>query len=202
MSLIMRWSDREVEFLKENYPSKGRAFCANKLNKSESSIRSKASKLGLKRNQKTCKKFLEGKLAYYEFISTSEYKNLENYKSSSEPILHQHSCGHKWKVSPNNLRKLVGCPACSTTGKKDLGLSYLYFVYFPSLGLYKFGVTNNWNKRKYNFGCKPELISLEVFSSGVKAYEEESKLKGLLTDYLHDSGELKNGNTETFLWPS
>lgn len=156
--------------------------------------------MGLKRDQKTCGQHLKGKLAYYEFIDNSEYTNLEKYKSSSEPILHQHSCGHKWKVSPNNIKKLVGCPGCSTSGKKDLGLSYL--VHFPSLGLYKFGVTNDWEKRKYNFGYKPELISIEAFSTGKEAYAEEGKLKKLLLDYLYDSGELKNGNTETFLWPS
>lgn len=46
----MEWNQAEIDFLIENYPDNGKLYCANKLNKTEGSIRSKASTLGLKLN--------------------------------------------------------------------------------------------------------------------------------------------------------
>ena len=43
------WSEKDTEFLKENYEKKGLVECSKVLNRSESSILHKASKLGLKR---------------------------------------------------------------------------------------------------------------------------------------------------------
>lgn len=42
------WTDEEVEFLKENYPSKGKRFCAETLARTDGAIRSKACELKLK----------------------------------------------------------------------------------------------------------------------------------------------------------
>lgn len=46
------WTDEDIDFLKKNYPSKGRKFCANELNRNESSVQKKINSLGLKKKKK------------------------------------------------------------------------------------------------------------------------------------------------------
>jgi hypothetical protein len=48
---MKHWTEEEVNWFKENYPLIGKIACANYLNKTSSSIRAKASKLGLKQNK-------------------------------------------------------------------------------------------------------------------------------------------------------
>ena len=45
------WSELEISWLIENYPNKGKKYCMEFLNKKESQIRSKASKLQLRQNK-------------------------------------------------------------------------------------------------------------------------------------------------------
>jgi hypothetical protein len=49
----MLWEQSQISFLISNYPIYGKLFCSKELNKSETSIRSKASKLGLKIDKKS-----------------------------------------------------------------------------------------------------------------------------------------------------
>lgn len=44
----MVWSESDIQFLKDNYPKKGKMWCAEMLNKQEGSIRHMASKLKLR----------------------------------------------------------------------------------------------------------------------------------------------------------
>lgn len=46
------WTDEDEEFLRKNYPSKGRKYCANYLNRNESSVQKKINALGLKKKKK------------------------------------------------------------------------------------------------------------------------------------------------------
>ena len=46
------WTEEDVEFLKKNYPTKGRAFCSNSLNRNESSVQKKINSLGIKKKKK------------------------------------------------------------------------------------------------------------------------------------------------------
>jgi transposase-like protein len=41
------WTPEDVEFLKSNYPIKGRKFCSTQLNRNESSVQKKINRLGL-----------------------------------------------------------------------------------------------------------------------------------------------------------
>lgn len=54
-----KWSFSEIEFLKKHYPNKGKKWCCQKLNKTDSQIRAKASDLGLRidRNSEFFKDF-------------------------------------------------------------------------------------------------------------------------------------------------
>jgi hypothetical protein len=47
----MKYTQDEVNFLKENYPQKGKMYCANKLNRTEASIRKKCASLGVRLNK-------------------------------------------------------------------------------------------------------------------------------------------------------
>jgi hypothetical protein len=47
----MKWTNEEIEFLKLNYPNKGKNWCAYEMKRSEGSIRVKAAKLNLTLNK-------------------------------------------------------------------------------------------------------------------------------------------------------
>ena len=46
--MMKRYSNKEIKFLKNNYPTKGSAHCAKKLGRNQRAIKAKANKLGLK----------------------------------------------------------------------------------------------------------------------------------------------------------
>jgi len=46
------WSDEDEEFLRKNYPTEGRKYCATHLNRNESSVQKKINSLGLKKKKK------------------------------------------------------------------------------------------------------------------------------------------------------
>lgn len=50
------WAEEDVVFLKKNYPTKGRKYCSNKLNRNESSVQKKINSMGLKKKKKKKKK--------------------------------------------------------------------------------------------------------------------------------------------------
>lgn len=45
------WTDQEIEFLKTNYPQRGKMWCSENLGKTEQQIRHKASVLKLKQDR-------------------------------------------------------------------------------------------------------------------------------------------------------
>jgi len=47
------WKEEEIEFLKANYPERGKAWCMAQLNRTDGSIRRKAADLELKQNQES-----------------------------------------------------------------------------------------------------------------------------------------------------
>jgi len=48
-----KWKNWEIDFLKNNYPEKGKSWCSESLNKTEGQIRSKASELKLRLNKES-----------------------------------------------------------------------------------------------------------------------------------------------------
>jgi hypothetical protein len=48
---MKKWTEKELDFLKTNYPERGRLWCAEQLSRGEGSIRQKASELKLTINQ-------------------------------------------------------------------------------------------------------------------------------------------------------
>lgn len=46
-----KWTESEVEFMREHYPQRGKMWCAEQLDRPEASIRQKASRLGLRQDR-------------------------------------------------------------------------------------------------------------------------------------------------------
>ena len=197
------WSEEEINFLKENYPNKGQIYCSKSLNRTERAVRDKARKLGISSNNSRLAKSESLKNGEYsKSLLNTNYTSLEPYVAGKTKILHRHNiCGYEWKVTPDAIKVLKKCPQCSLI--RDLeGKTYLYFIYFEALNLYKIGITNSWSKRKNEFGEKAQLLNLEEFPTRKDAKLQETILLDKLSMYMHNSGLLNNGNTETFLWPN
>jgi len=197
------WTESDTAFLRTYYPEKGAEYCSTKLDRTNRAVRDKARKLGLTSNKsRLAASSLLKAGEYVESLRSTDYEALEPYATSKTPILHMHkTCGYKWETTPDNIKVISGCPNCSSYANIQDKPTYLYLVYFESLDLYKIGVTLNWNKRKYEFGEKPTLLSLLEFSSGTLAYASEKVLKYKLQKHFVDFGILNSGNTETFIWP-
>lgn len=202
---MKKWTSSETEWLICNYPIHGKQYCMEILNRTEGSIRRKATDLKLAVQDPGVAQRRNAFERYKSWIETTEYELLDSfdmYKGNQSKLLTRHtSCGYEWRLSPNNASRLVGCPNCSKSGFKATRETFLYYIYFPALDLYKVGITVDWDKRKYDFGYTPELLSLIPFSSGTEAKEAEEVLLTKLSVYMANTGELKAGNTETFIWP-
>ena len=142
-------------------------------------------------------------------LSPSEYRKLlpkgleplEDYTNANTKIMHKHSCGHIWNAHPAHiLYNKFGCPNCSKTGFDAGKPGYTYLIEFPSLGLFKVGITGNLAKRLNEFGYSADLIFYRYFEEGRQAQELETKWLRSLKPLLHNSKELNTGNTETFLY--
>jgi hypothetical protein len=196
--MTARWTLEEQACLKRFYPKYGSLFCSKLLGKSTHAIRTKASRLKI--NAPLF--YQKDDSSYREFLDNSDYIVLEDYKGSAVKILHKHiHCEYEWKVSPNNLQKLVGCPNCSKTGSIKNKTTILYFIRFPTLDLYKIGITTDIYKRICSFKYKAEVLDTIIFPTGQQAYEEEQRIKKELILYSYNSGKLPSGNTETFKGP-
>ena len=51
MPCYTHWTDREVAFLRKNYPNKGKAWCARELGRTPRAIVGQVEKLGLRLDQ-------------------------------------------------------------------------------------------------------------------------------------------------------
>ena len=116
------WTIKEEKLLISHYTKLGIKLCALKLGKTENSIRTKASKLGLKRST-TSKRLTDNE--YVEKLKNSEYINIDPYVKSDVKIRHKHLiCGFIWEISPNNLTKTY-CPRCSKKPYSKLAIKWL-----------------------------------------------------------------------------
>jgi len=110
--MAKKWMEEEIEFLKEWYPTSTPNSCAEILERTLSSIHSKASKLGLK----NCYKPRKTTSSYREELIGSEYEVLEDYITALVAIKHKHLvCGFEWKVRPGDISHGKGCPKCAGT---------------------------------------------------------------------------------------
>jgi len=191
------WTEEEIEFLKEFYPTEGPSLCAEVLDRTRVSIKKKAAAMGIK----LIDKYNERRSSHEDYVKLVEddYEVLEPYINTRTKILHRHkTCGHEWKSTPASIKANRSCPNCCIGNFRRNVPSSVYLIHFPILGLHKVGITNNWERRKHEFGYTPELILLREFETLEEAEELERTWLNNMSEYMLNTGELKAGNTETF----
>ena len=106
-------------------------------------------------------------------------------------------CNHIWSPTPNKLLSGRGCPLCAINPKTS---KYVYLLYFESLDLYKIGISTNIARRRKELGVASKLIFNLYFKNGREAYLLEQKWLINVSDLKINTGLLKSGNTETFIY--
>lgn len=120
------WTSEKINFIKENYATKGAKYCAEHLQCSLGSVHSKAHREGIKsrKNQLKTHKEYETELMTKEI----EYVPLERYVDSHTPILHECFNGHISKVKPYSVLSGKGCAKCEVLRKTKSHEQYLIDV--------------------------------------------------------------------------
>ncbi|MFJ5716562.1 HNH endonuclease signature motif containing protein [Neobacillus sp. NPDC093127] len=107
----MKWTEQEIKFLQDYYELKGCKFCSEALEKTESAIRHKASKLViLRRGSARGVRVIDHKEGYLAVSSYGERIELHRLvmeytlgrKLRPHEIVH-HIDGDKWNNHPDNL---------------------------------------------------------------------------------------------------
>jgi glutaredoxin len=138
----------------------------------------------------------------YQALVPEDIEVLEKYTRVDVKLLHRHTiCGHEWYVIPHSILRGSSCPNCSKTGFNTGKLAITYLVYFHALGIYKVGITNRTVKERFQSEPQPYKVILERhFEKGVDARDLETKWLKNLKPLLYNTTELKDGNTETFIY--
>ena len=197
---MKNWSKEEIEILEECYPIAGKKYCSKKLNRSESSVKSKAQKLGIKFHNFKTENELKV-LRYEKEAAVFKFKPLEEYKTATTKIWHKHvECGFELLADPNSIiQERTLCPRCRDNENK---ITFTYFIYFKELDLYKVGISFNPINRLKNFGVKPSLLAFKKYETRGKAREAELLFLRKVSNYMKNTGKLTSGNTETFTLPN
>tara|TARA_Y100000593_G_scaffold4855_1_gene9573 strand:+ start:4544 stop:5494 length:951 start_codon:yes stop_codon:yes gene_type:complete len=187
-----RYSEKEDQYIKDNYATKGAAALAEDLGRSPEAVSIKAFRLGVAVD--IAKK---EELNAIEALKGTDYELIE-YRPGKSLVRHI-PCGHEWWVRVSYLSKLAGCPNCSISGNRKNTKTF-YLIFFPELNLYKVGITGNLDKRRGKFGETSEVIDTIVFETYEECASYESAALKKLEPHMEDTGLLASGNTETFRW--
>jgi hypothetical protein len=91
-------------------------------------------------------------------------------------------CGddHSFCMTPQNVKRGHGCPACAKTGFNQCIPAILYYIVFypqPTRAVYKIGITNRTVAERYSQCKTPYRILVEKqFESGLDCLNEETML--------------------------
>jgi hypothetical protein len=119
------WTKQEEKLLSSVFPTQGIKVSALILNRSESSVAKKASRLGLKsRSHCMTHEEYEQKL----FDKEIDYWPTEQYSNIRTAIEHECLVGHKWKITPHEVLKGNGCPYCNTINKTRTSEEYSLLI--------------------------------------------------------------------------
>lgn len=123
MTKKFKWTEEDINFLIENYATKGSAFCATSLGVSQGSVQMKANRIGLKsrKNQKKTHIEYEEELMQME----SALIPIEPYITSHTPIMHECLEGHTSKVKPYSVLSGKGCKKCDIINRTKTHEEYL-----------------------------------------------------------------------------
>lgn len=198
MSKAGAWSEEELQFLRDSYKSKGLTYCCAMLNRGVSSVKTKASKMGL--NKRPRYKSFEDKLIALGI----DVVPLEGYTNGDTLLLFRCPKGHEFRQRPRSVIERLGkCPTCSTSGFNINKPAYLYLIEFPynDESLYKLGVTNNTPEYRHASDLKDlkgTVCWKILYESGKDAKDTETYLKNKYRYNQYNTGLLRSGNTETY----
>ena len=119
----VKYSEEEINFIKENYPTKGSKYCAIELGRSVSAMNKKIKKLGLKIKWKYTYISSEGYLVNCEdrnhkyLVHRRVMEEKLGRKLKSSEIVH-HIDGNKLNNDPDNLMLVT---------RKELFYKFLFF---------------------------------------------------------------------------
>jgi len=190
-----KWTKQDLKILAFGV-SEGwtRSDISKMLKRTEAATSAKALKEGLLSKNKVRKTYEQ-----YSNEIPKEFKVLEPYKNNRTSILHQHTCGHTWKVRPSHILRGSGCPKCTKHGFNPGKPAIAYLIHFYALGIYKIGITNRSVEARFKSEPQPyEILMVRRFEKGEEALNIEREWLDNLKHYLYNSGELLSGNSETF----
>jgi hypothetical protein len=172
------WTEEEIQFLRDNYPEEGPAYCSEKLGRTPNSVTLKANRLDIKFDNK--------------FLWTEE--EIE-YLIQEYPLVGASECAEVLERSWDAVRvKANRLGLCSPRNESRI----VYLCKFPSLDLYKVGITNNWERRSRQFGQPTKLLWTKEFPNESVARDYEKHILSKVNRV--NTGLLDSGNTETFRW--
>lgn len=199
-----KWTQEEDKILYTFYSDLGVNYCLAKIkNVTKTQVYSRVKTLNL-----VCKNSVTKKKTTEQYINQVKALNidvevLQEYKTNDTPILHNHMvCGTEWLTRPRDILQGRGCPSCAKSGFNSVSEGFLYFLYFPPLGVCKLGITKDIEQRRKEFGVDSILLSSKYFKNGGEAKVTEKLFLDHFKEYLYNTGSLRSGNTETFYFDS
>lgn len=120
---MSRWTDEEIEIIKNNYSSQGVPGCRDKLKgRTDQAIRGKAFSLGITLTGGPGTRHTH---EWYEtelFRKEVDHYPIERYKGYDIPIKHECLNGHITLRSPNNVLRNSECTICIGTNKRTTSI--------------------------------------------------------------------------------
>lgn len=118
----MQWTTEEVQllhiFLEQNYT---REEIAESLDRTKESVVQKMKRLGLLAKRVAKKPYIKKgyrvKTTYKQELPF-DIEVLEEYINARTKLLHRHTCGYEWYVTPHNILCGSRCPKCANHGIK------------------------------------------------------------------------------------
>lgn len=118
---LQSWSEEEIKFLENNYPDKGRKYCANSLNKTENQIKVAAKYLKLRVNFKKTSEEIRVELMKYNFTNhNGEFVCFKNCPECGEKIKFK-AQGESYLLRNLKKSKIKNalCNTCCRLGEKN-----------------------------------------------------------------------------------
>ena len=118
------WTQKDIDFLTANFSTLGLAYCSEHLNRTEYSIRMKASRLGIPAPS------IGRRKTHEQYLSDLKSKNidiipLQPYETALTKIKHTCINNHEWFVRPNDILNGKGCGLCKDKLKTKTHQEYL-----------------------------------------------------------------------------
>lgn len=182
---MQKWTEEEIKFLEEHYSKDNINLCIEFLNRSKSSITTKASRLKLTKGIKI-DRFTEDEILFL----INNYNSLGVHECSE--ILNRSYFSVALKASRLNL-------TTKNSSNHPSEQFIVYNIYFPLLNIYKIGYTTNLSRRFAEFKSPVKIIELFYFKTKSEAKIKEMELLIAYKTRLKDTGLLPAGNSETYI---